>query len=71
MIHFLHAWAPTLISAGGVTVLAFAGMMLTTLDRWYYGLKKPSWQPPDWLFGPAWTVIFALATVLRSPQAAC
>jgi tryptophan-rich sensory protein len=60
MIHFLHAWAPTLISAGGVTVLAFAGMMLTTLDRWYYGLKKPSWQPPDWLFGPAWTTIFIL-----------
>ena len=26
-------------------------------------LLKPSWQPPDWLFGPAWTVIFALATV--------
>ena len=23
---------------------------------------NPSWQPPDWLFGPAWTVIFALAT---------
>ena len=22
---------------------------------------KPSWQPPDWLFGPAWTLIYALS----------
>jgi tryptophan-rich sensory protein len=60
MMHFLRDWAPTLISAGSVTVLAFAGMMLTKLGSWYYGLKKPSWQPPDWLFGPAWTTIFIL-----------
>jgi len=60
MSTFLRDWAPTLIAAGGVTVLAFAGMMLTILGPWYYGLKKPSWQPPDWLFGPAWTVIFIL-----------
>ncbi|OYV43478.1 MAG: hypothetical protein B7Z75_08315 [Acidocella sp. 20-57-95] len=33
-------------------------MKLTILDDWYYNLKKPSWQPPDWLFGPAWTLIF-------------
>ena len=26
-------------------------------------LKKPDWQPPDWIFGPAWTVIFALAAL--------
>ncbi len=60
MITFLRDWAPTLIAAGGVTILAFAGMMLTTLGPWYYGLRKPSWQPPDWLFGPAWTLIFVL-----------
>jgi len=59
-MHFLRDWAPTLISAGSVTILAFAGMMLTKLGSWYYGLKKPSWQPPDWLFGPAWTTIFIL-----------
>ena len=26
-------------------------------------LRKPSWEPPDWLFGPAWTLIFALAAL--------
>jgi len=59
-MHFLRDWAPTLIAAGGVTVLAIAGIVLTRLGPWYYGLKKPSWQPPDWLFGPAWTTIFIL-----------
>jgi tryptophan-rich sensory protein len=36
---------------------------MTDLGPWYQELNKPSWQPPDWLFGPAWTIIFALAAV--------
>jgi tryptophan-rich sensory protein len=60
MSHFLHNWTPTLVAAAGVTVLAVAGMRLTPLGPWYYALRKPSWQPPDWLFGPAWTIIFIL-----------
>jgi tryptophan-rich sensory protein len=60
MSHFLHDWTPTFIAAAGVTVLGVAGMMLTPLDSWYYNLRKPAWQPPDWLFGPAWTIIFIL-----------
>jgi translocator protein len=37
--------------------------MLTDLSPWYYALRKPPWQPPDWLFGPAWTVILGLAAL--------
>lgn len=55
---FLANWGATLVAAFGLTVLAGAGMKLTVLDSWYYNLRKPSWQPPDWLFGPAWTLIF-------------
>ncbi len=36
------------------------GAITTDLGPWYQSLNKPWWQPPDWLFGPAWTVIFAL-----------
>ena len=37
--------------------------MLTEIGPWYRGLRKPSWQPPDWLFGPAWTLILSLAGI--------
>lgn len=41
--------------------LAVAGIVATKLDAWYYTLRFPTWKPPDWLFGPAWTTIFTCA----------
>jgi translocator protein len=41
-------------------VVAVAGGVLTRLSPWYYALKQPSWKPPDWAFGPIWTVILIL-----------
>ncbi|RYD47159.1 MAG: tryptophan-rich sensory protein [Sphingomonadales bacterium] len=49
---FAVAWA---------LILSVGGGLLTTIGPWYRELKKPSWQPPDWLFGPAWTIILGLA----------
>ena len=54
--------APHIIAAVlWAVVLGFAGGILTEIGPWYRNLKKPAWQPPDWLFGPAWTVILGLA----------
>ncbi|MBH5322838.1 TspO/MBR family protein [Aurantiacibacter sediminis] len=52
---------PLIFAIAWALILAAGGGLLTTIGEWYYDLKKPSWQPPDWLFGPAWTTIFALA----------
>jgi tryptophan-rich sensory protein len=54
---------PLLVAACAATVVAATGAGLTELGPWYRALAKPAWQPPDWLFGPAWTLIFALCAV--------
>jgi benzodiazapine receptor len=30
---------------------------------WYQTLTKPEWAPPSWLFGPVWTVLYAVIAV--------
>jgi len=54
---------PVLAAAALAATLAVLGALVTQLDPWYYELRKPSWQPPDWLFGPVWTLIFSLAAL--------
>lgn len=39
------------------------GAITTELGPWYRALNKPWWQPPDFLFGPAWTTIFAFTAL--------
>ncbi len=52
----------TIVTAAVITLLVLGiGGGLTTVGPWYWNLRKPSWNPPDWIFGPAWTVILALA----------
>lgn len=56
-------WKPVVIAAAVAIFIGALGGTLTDIGPWYQSLRKPSWQPPDWLFGPAWTLIFAFATV--------
>jgi tryptophan-rich sensory protein len=52
---------PVIVGIGGAVFLGAAGGLMTPIGSWYRNLKKPSLQPPDWLFGPAWTIILGLA----------
>ncbi len=53
-------FVPIAIAALAAAGVAALGASMTRLGPWYQQLIKPDWQPPDWLFGPAWTLIFAL-----------
>ncbi len=33
------------------------------MNDWYVTLIKPAWAPPAWLFGPVWTVLYAIIIV--------
>ena len=52
------AWA-----AGAALLVAFIGGGVTDTGPWYQALEKPWFQPPDWLFAPAWTLIYALTAI--------
>lgn len=53
----LRAW---LLGAGCAMAVAGLGGAATDLGPWYRSLVQPAWKPPDWAFGPAWTLIFSL-----------
>lgn len=52
-----------LVAAGVALFVAVLGGLSTDLGPWYAALHVPPWKPPDFLFGPAWTLIFALTAL--------
>ena len=49
----------TFIAAG----IGSLGMLGNDIWQWYEQLNKPFFQPPDWLFGPVWTVLYVLMAI--------
>ena len=58
----LNKVAKLVIAIAIPLLIGFAGSFFTvaSVDSWYATLNKPSFSPPNWLFGPAWTVLYVL-----------
>jgi len=47
------------LGAGGL------GSIATTpeIDGWFRTIEKPTWNPPDWIFGPVWTTLYVMMAI--------
>ncbi len=56
----------SIISLVASFVVCFAAAFVGTRwlpDEWFRKLNKPSWNPPNWLFAPVWTILYALMAI--------
>lgn len=53
------SWIPFVVVCELAGILG-AAATTTGSSSWYQELAKPVFQPPAWVFGPVWTVLYAM-----------
>jgi translocator protein len=55
-------WAKTVIAVLVCNLVGFLSSIPTreSIQTWYITLQKPFFNPPNWIFGPIWTILFTM-----------
>lgn len=63
----MHARTRNIISLAPFLALVLVGGTaigaLTAPGDWYAALDKPSFNPPNWIFGPVWSTLYVLIAI--------
>lgn len=55
----LAAWFGLCFAVAGIS----GSWTASQIPGWYRTLRRPSYAPPNWIFGPVWTLLYALMAI--------